>query len=407
MSSILLYLRMALRRRVSVLLVVVFAAAVTGFLLSYPRLMDRTRVQLEHAYDSITVTGEILHADGHSTPVIRKQLFRDLLDSGYLGAYAAGTDYGIVFPKKYQIYSLFPGFAPGSEELAEEISTVYTQKNKDNAIKRDDPLGTAKGITELAVYNPLLQVRGDIQWLEGYDESCLSGSEAVAILPENYGYALGDTVCIAFAIPSGYAPLRLKVVGLAPLSSESSLFLPLSVMEAAYEAEESVIPFRLTSMKFDLADSRKTFAFGDFVKTLKDKVQLNIRLDDEIFRGTIDPIQSNLKMLEGLYPVFFAAVAAIGFVLCFLLVRRRKQEFAVMRLLGETGMQITGKALLEQAMLCVIGIMLGVTAVLVSGLGEFSPLTCGGVLLCYSIGSALAVMLMVRVNVMEILRDKE
>ena len=34
MSSILLYLRMALRRRVSVLLVVVFAAAVTGFLLS-------------------------------------------------------------------------------------------------------------------------------------------------------------------------------------------------------------------------------------------------------------------------------------------------------------------------------------------------------------------------------------
>ena len=405
MSSILLYLRMALRRGVSVLLVVVFAAAVTGFLLSYPRLMDRTRVQLEHAYDSITVTGEILHTDGHSTPVIRKQLFRYLLDSGYLGAYAAGTDYGIVFPKKYQIYSLFPGFAPGSEELAEEISTVYTQKNKDNAIKRDDPLGTAKGMTELAVYNPLLQVRGDIQWLEGYDESCLSGSEAVAILPENYGYALGDTVCIAFAIPSGYAPLRLKVVGLALLSSESSLFLPLSVMEAAYEAEESVIPFRLTSMKFDLADSRKTFAFGDFVKTLK--VQLNIRLDDEIFRGTIDPIQSNLKMLEGLYPVFFAAVAAIGFVLCFLLVCRRKQEFAVMRLLGETGMQITGKALLEQAMLCAIGVVLGSLIVMISGLGQFSPLTCGGVLLCYSIGSALAVMLMVRVNVMEILREKE
>jgi ABC-type antimicrobial peptide transport system permease subunit len=108
-----------------------------------------------------------------------------------------------------------------------------------------------------------------------------------------------------------------------------------------------------------------------------------------------------------LYLVFFAAVAAIGFVLCFLLVRRRKQEFAVMRLLGETVIQITGKALMEQAMLCVIGIMLGVTAVLVSGLGEFSALTCGGVLLCYSIGSALAVMLMVRVNVMEILREKE
>ena len=78
-----------------------------------------------------------------------------------------------------------------------------------------------------------------------------------------------------------------------------------------------------------------------------------------------------------------------------------------MRLLGETGMQITGKALLEQAMLCIIGVVLGTVIVLVSGLGEFSALTCGGVLLCYSIGSALAVMLMVRVNVMEILREKE
>ena len=78
-----------------------------------------------------------------------------------------------------------------------------------------------------------------------------------------------------------------------------------------------------------------------------------------------------------------------------------------MRLLGEAAKQITGKAVLEQAILCAIGIVIGTVIVLVSSLGQFSPLTCGGVLLCYSIGSALAVMLMVRVNVMEILRDKE
>ena len=78
-----------------------------------------------------------------------------------------------------------------------------------------------------------------------------------------------------------------------------------------------------------------------------------------------------------------------------------------MRLRGETGKRITGKAVLEQAILCTIGVVLGSLIVTVSGLGQFSALTCGGVLLCYSIGSALAVMLMVRVNVMEILRDKE
>ena len=78
-----------------------------------------------------------------------------------------------------------------------------------------------------------------------------------------------------------------------------------------------------------------------------------------------------------------------------------------MRLLGEKAGQITGKAVLEQAILCAIGVVLGSLIVMVSGLGQFSSLTCGGVLLCYSIGSALAVMLMVRVNVMEILREKE
>ena len=407
MNSTFLYLRMALRRRISVLLVVVFAAAVTGFLLSYPRLIDRTNVQLEHAYDAITITGEILHKDGHSAPSIPKKLFLDLVESDYLGEYTAGTDYTCILPKKYELITLCPGYTLDEPAMAQALSDLFNQKKKDNAITRDDPVGTAKGMTALSVYSPLYQVRNDIEWQEGYDESCLTGDEAVAILPQSYGYTLGETASLALLVPSGYMPVQVKVAGLAPLSSEKSVFLPISMLQNAFETTGSAGSFRFTFMRFSLADSRHTVVFSEFVKSLESARQLNIRLDDEIFRGTVDPIQSNLKMLQSLYPVFFAAVAAIGFVLCFLLVRRRKQEFAVMRLLGETEIQITGKALLEQAMLCAIGVVLGSVIVMISGLGQFSPLTCGGVLLCYSIGSALAVMLMVRVNVMEILRDKE
>ena len=407
MRSVLMYLRMGLRRRIAALLVILLAGVMTVFLLSYPRLMDRTKVQLEHAYDAITVTGEILHKDGHSTPAIPKSLWYDLRDSGYLAGYKAGADYSAVLPKLYQLISECPGYVLDDPALAQALSDLYNQKKKDNAITRDDPLGTIKGISELSVYNPLLQVRDDIQWAEGYDESCLAGTEAVAVVPSGYGYALGDTLSLAFWIPAGYAPLQLKVVGLVPLSSESTAFMPLHTLVAAYDQVEKPIEFSLSSMSFSLADSRTITRFESFLQELQAARRLNVRLDDEIFHGTIDPIQSNLKMLQGLYPVFFVAVTVIAFVLCFLLVRRRKQEFAVMRLLGETTKQITGKALLEQAMLCAIGVVLGTVIVLVSGLGEFSALTCGGVLLCYSIGSALAVMLMVRVNVMEILRDKE
>lgn len=411
MSSIRLYLQMAFRRKAAALLVILLAGVVTVFLLSYPRLIQRTEDRLADAYDAITVAGEVLHTDGHSTPAIPSSLWYALRDSGYLSGYQAGAAYTAVLPKLHELLTLCPGYRLDNPDLAKALSDLYTQKKKDNAITRDDPMGTVRGLSELTIYNPLMQVREDIQWAEGYDASCLAGSEAVALVPSNYGYALGSTMSLAFVVPAGYTPLQVKVVGLVPLSSESSVFLPLQTLENAYLQAEDTLEFSLCSLRFSLADSRDLPVFNRFLTELKSTLKglhlLNIRLEDEIFHGTIDPIQSNLKMLQSLHSVFFLAVAAIGFVLCFLLVRRRKQEFAVMRLLGEPGGQITAKALLEQVMLCFLGVVLGTAAVLVSGLGEFSLLTCLGVLLCYSVGSAPAVMLMVRVNVMEILRDKE
>ena len=407
MSSTLLYLRMGFRRKVAALLVILLAGVMTVFLLSYPRLIQRTEGRLEDAYDAITITGEILHKDGHSTPAISRSLWHTLRDSEYLADYRAGADYAAVLPTMSQLLMTCPGYQLDDPGLAQALSDLYNQKKQENSISRSDPLGTVKAISALTVYNPLLQVQADIEWAEGYDESCLAGNQPVALVPSSYGYTLGSTMSLAFSIPTGYAPLQVKVVGLVPLSSESSIFIPLQTLEAAYMQVEDSIEFSLSSMVFSLTDSRKLQDFNAFLKGLKNTSRLNIRLDDEIFHGTIDPIQSNLKMLQGLYPVFFLAVAVIGFVLCFLLVRRRKQEFAVMRLLGEPGKQITAKALLEQTMLCLVGVVLGTVVVLAGGLGAFSILTCGGVVLCYSIGSALAVMLMVRVNVMEILRDKE
>ena len=104
---------------------------------------------------------------------------------------------------------------------------------------------------------------------------------------------------------------------------------------------------------------------------------------------------------------FFAVVAVIGFFLCFLLARSRKSEFAIMRMLGESVSRITVKALREQFVLCAAGIVLGAGTVTLTGSGQMEPAICGGILLCYTLGAAVAVMMTVHVNVMEILRDKE
>ena len=130
-------------------------------------------------------------------------------------------------------------------------------------------------------------------------------------------------------------------------------------------------------------------------------------IDDRILRGTVAPIGSNLSLLEGLYAFFFGMVTAIGFLLSFLLARGRKPEYAVMRMLGESRLQITLKALLEQFVLCLGGVLLGAAAVMLLAQDSFRPSICAAILLCYTLGAAAAVTLTVCVNVMDILRDKE
>ena len=58
-------------------------------------------------------------------------------------------------------------------------------------------------------------------------------------------------------------------------------------------------------------------------------------------------------------------------------------------------------------MLCLAGVMLGEAAVGVLEKSSFQLGICAVILLCYTLGAAAAVMLTVRVNVMDILRDKE
>lgn len=78
-----------------------------------------------------------------------------------------------------------------------------------------------------------------------------------------------------------------------------------------------------------------------------------------------------------------------------------------MGMLGESRIQITLKALLEQFILCLAGVVLGVAAGHFIDVVRFDKGICAMILFCYTLGAAAAVMLTVRVNVMDILRDKE
>ena len=286
--------------------------------------------------------------------------------------------------------------------------------------------GSMKACSSFSAEDELVRIREDIRWaLEGYDESCLEGSERVCILSDEFGYQPGDTVpfLASFSLPEELSDMRgifrMKVAATYHGKiTDFKAVMPIATYEqlcsTATQAHQQLgtgmeWPFDLSSFLFTVKDNYQLEELKGYLteQGLAGTSGIRAVIDDRILRGTVAPVESNLSLLEGLYAFFFGMVTAIGFLLSFLLARGRKPEYAVMRMLGESRLQITLKALLEQFVLCLGGVLLGAAAVGIIGQEGFRPGVCAAILLCYTVGAAVAVLLTVRVNVMDILRDKE
>lgn len=407
MRSIWLNGRMAARRRTACLLVVLFTLAVTVFLLIYPRFIDSTRTELAYAYDSIPVTGWILNIKEFSDPTLEAGLWQEILDTGIIGEQYTYTTAGT---KLYERGSVQRAAGAHADDQAyiQALKTLMEEEqetSRNNRVQKD----SIRGINRMDTESGLQTQHEDIQWLDGYDRSCFNGREQVCLLNEDWGYLPGDRIPVMMEKPDGVQQyVCLTVAGVYPhaLTDNVSLVVPLGTMEDLFAQRNWI--FYVNGFSFTVADNRQLPALKATLAELGlngvGTQNVRVSIDDRILDGTVSPIQSNLELLQGLHILFFMVVAVIGFFLCFLLARGRKQEYAVMRMLGESPLQVAGKALLEQLVLCACGVLLGG---LMAGQGGGSLPTCGVILVCYTLGAAAAVLLTVRVNVMEILREEE
>ncbi len=405
MGGFLFQWRMAVRRKVFCLLILLFTAAVTLFLLIYPQFIRNNQKELDFAYDSIPVTGWIINIKDYTDPTLPGDLWHAVLDTGYIGEH---DSYSTVRTRIYTKEELaLPDHAADEERLA--LLDQLLQAEKDRSQNGRLSTVAARGINRLQAEPELRRQKDRILWLEGYDESCLTGGEAICLLPVETGWLPGDRVPVYLAsYDVGRTTACLTVAGIYPqsISNNVDMILPLAGLE-----QMRTWAFYVNGFSFAVADNRDLPALKEKLLALDlngaSELSVRVAIDDRILEGTVAPMESNLAMLQGLYRFFFLLVAAIGFFLCFLLARGRKPEFAVMRMLGESRLQVTLKVLVEQAVLCLLGILLGAAALILLGQGLPDVAPCGAILGFYTLGAALAVLLTVRVDVMEILRDKE
>ncbi len=406
MKSLLLNGRMALLRKTSCLLTVLFALVATVFLLAYPLFVQNTRDRLEHAYDSVEVSGWLYNSMGYEDPLIEGDLWHSILDTGQIKThYTKAT----VELKMYDASRLYRKV--GENATAEEYIAAFSEMSSGNAA--DKRLQNIQAINRIEACEELDRQAGQIRWMDGYSADCLTGSDMICLLPAEVGYRPGALIPLRLKTEEKQmAVFCLRVAGVYPrgLTGRISAIVPIQTLETMFQQKDW--PFYVNSFSFLVKDNREIPALKDTFTALgldgaSGKMTVRAAIDDRILDGTVSPIKSNLAMLQGLYRFFFAVVAAIGFFLCFLLTKSRRQEYAVMRLLGESALRVTGKAVLEQLLLCLTGVALGAAVLVAAGQGRVDLAVCGVILLCYTLGAAAAVVLTVRVDVMEILRDKE
>ena len=409
---------MAWRRKAACLLVVVSTMAATVFMLFYPSLIDNTRKRLEETYSSITVTGSILSED-KIVPAVSGSMWEKMQQSGYFSSLYGSASFVIrTFPKDILEESAGEGASEQQKLIAFQNLLASFEEEDSGGVS-----GSMKACSSFSAEDELVRIREDIRWLEGYDESCLEGNERICIISDKWGYAPGDTIPLLARVPVSKTQLEgifhLKVAGTYPGKiTKFAAVMPLKTMEDLTVAATAVHKqagnpyawnFGLNAVYFTVRDNQQLDQIKAAITEsgLRSNKLVRVRIDDRILKETVGPIESNLAQLEGSYLFFFVMIAAIGFLLSFLLARGRKPEYAVMRMLGESRLQITLKALLEQFVLCLGGVLLGAAAVGIIGQEGFRPGICAAILLCYTVGAAVAVLLTVRVNVMDILRDKE
>lgn len=409
---------MAWRRKAACLLVVISTMAATVFMLFYPSLIDNTRKRLEETYSGITVTGSILSED-KIAPAVSGNMWKKMQQSGYFRPLYGSASFVIrTFPKDILEESAGEGASEQQKLIAFQNLLASFEEEDSGGVS-----GSMKACSSFSAEDELVRIREDIRWLEGYDESCLEGDERICIISDKWGYAPGDTIPLLARVPVSKTQLEgifhLKVAGTYPGKiTKFAAVMPLKTMEDLTIAATAVHKqagnpyawnFGLNAVYFTVRDNQQLDQIKAAITEsgLRSNKLVRVRIDDRILKETVGPIKSNLAQLEGSYLFFFVMIAAIGFLLSFLLARGRKPEYAVMRMLGESRLQITLKALLEQFVLCLGGVLLGAAAVGIIGQERFRPGICAAILLCYSVGAAAAVTLTVCVNVMDILRDKE
>ncbi len=262
-------------------------------------------------------------------------------------------------------------------------------------------------------------------------------------LMERFGLALGDSIQVNFRYlvnSEKFESFRdLYIVGSFPQTgSDANIYAPLTLWcdEGWISGEKDLLADgERVELRFNTTEDRDKYfffnsRFSTCVFTMESAAELDVLRDylssksfsrvdglrsnrttvllfDRSFVETVGGLGRYISFSQLLFPVLFALMAVLGFIISWLMVNTRRMEFAILRGLGASRARVFMSFFLEQLMLCLIGCVLG-SLLLLAFTG--SPAWWWAVALfalCYLLGAAASVLAVGRTHLMSLLSERE
>lgn len=285
------------------------------------------------------------------------------------------------------------------------------------------------GINTVEAEDPLLKNSGgSVTWFEGYDDSVLSGTDPVCLLPEELLPDTGEKTTVSIGVScvkSGekgpytiQRQIDWKVAGTYK-AKDRNIYVPYRQAEGIWTLLDETTHFTADFIKMTLRDndlleefreaSQKWFAKPDIRGTqvpwgrMDEEFYIySLAIDDSQLVAVKDLLNKSMLVNNICRQILFAVSAGVGFLVGFLTIRSRQREIILMRAMGTPTVQVFGSFALEQMGFVLAGILLG-------GLPfRWQPLNrliLFGVL--YAVGLCLALAIFLRKNLMSTMKEEE
>lgn len=326
---------------VSLLLVIV---------VQYKAELTQRQEQIEKVYQSADVVGYINSKSGATSVEIPYSIIEKIKNTKFVESFYAEA--------VHRLYYLNPSYSAGERKEMRLYSF-----NKVSGFEYADSV--------------------DITYADGYTESLFGGGERVCILDSTVMEAMncdfGGTIRVAGFYTghnAGEVGVELTVVGsFAPeeghkLSSalEGSLFVPVKAMAemsneyylgSMISSYCQVAEFKISNYELPELNSFSIY-MEDLFNSRDTRIsQLTFVMKDEEFRLVIEPLEKVTRIMLILLPFIIIVTSLIIGAISVYMVFQRSFEAALMRALGATKLHTVLRQSLEQMLLCLIGLIIG------------------------------------------------